>query len=101
MKQLVLLSINTTSTDVANAQVAITDGEKWAIIAPFKHVSGLSRFAAMPNVSCPVVNVCGVNNDLYAGIVRRHTGPEGVNNIDQLLQEMEAVGAQVSYPVSL
>jgi len=84
---------------VKAAQVLIVAEFSWHVIAPAPHrVHCLLSFAPVPTVTCPVVDVRGVQDDeKMAEIIKACTDPSaGVINLNGLLTGLEAMGAKVA-----
>lgn len=83
---------------VKAAQVVIVGEFSWHVIAPAPYrMHCLMSFSPVPVVTCPVVNVMGVQDDeKMAEIIKACTDPSaGVINLGGLLTGLEALGAKV------
>ena len=97
-KKLVFLSTEVPADCVRMAQVAILSDDSWHLIAPWPHrAHGLSRSIPMPEVTCPIVDVSAVKDDLrMREIFNRYVAPyAGVINLSGLLSGLEGLGAKV------
>lgn len=76
-------------------QIALINRTGWAIIGYLGSHSGLFPHP-MPAVDCPVVDTRPVGNpDRVRRIVHSHyTGPEGIKDVDALIEELLEAGAE-------
>lgn len=87
---------------VENAQVAFISERTWSIVAPYKRLSGVHGISTMPLAYCPLVDTRNIaDDDAMAVSIRKHLQPQGVDDLEQLLTELEALGAVISYPVEM
>lgn len=94
----VILSINCSPVEAPDdAQVAFTDGVTWSVIAPFRRLTGLSNFAAMPVVACPIIDLSGVvGDDVVSKVMREYINRSGVRDLQKLIEACKTLGATVS-----
>lgn len=97
-KKMVFVSSETPDEVVKRAQVVIVSDGRWHLIgpAPFR-AHGLGAAIPLPKVTCPVVDVSRVRDDLRMkqvmdACVSVHAG---VINLDGLLTGLEALGGIV------
>jgi hypothetical protein len=54
----VFLSVNAAQRDLSTARLALKDRNSWIILGDDWQLYGVNSFAAMPAVSCQVVDLC-------------------------------------------
>ncbi|MFZ6028060.1 MAG: hypothetical protein ACOYYS_10120 [Chloroflexota bacterium] len=87
---------------VENAQVAFVSECTWSIVAPYKRLSGVHGISTMPLAYCPLVDTRNIADDeAMAASIRKHLRPQGVDDLEQLLAELEGLGAAIRYPVEV
>ena len=87
--------------DVARfAQVAIVTRETWHLLGP-RRAHGVLSYAALPAVTCPIVDISQLpeSKDYEVGtVLRSYLGASGVLEAEQLIFELEMLGAIVTRP---
>ena len=76
------------------AQIALINLEGWAVIGYLERHTGLFPHP-MPAVDSPVLDTRRVSPECVHSIVQRHVpGPEGVQDVDALIEELLEAGAE-------
>ncbi len=75
-------------------QIALINPNGWAVIGYLASHTGLFPHP-MPDVDCPIVDTRPAKADRVRLILRQHaSGPEGVADVDALIEELLDAGAE-------
>ena len=86
---------------IAQPQIALVGERSWAIIGPCFTITGLLSHWPLPQVDCPLVDTCLLDEEQVQRILRSYVkNPLGVDDPDALIEALLQCGARLISPLS-
>jgi hypothetical protein len=77
-------------------QIALIDHFTWAAFGPCCFISGLSQFAPLPEVTCPILDIRDCDPAQVLSVCHRyHPAPDQAVDVDRLILDLVKRGAKL------